>query len=633
MDTEGKSAHPEKPSAGQRLAAFWAALRRHWLPAGAGLALGMAAGLAACSRLPGFWLLSRLARLAVIGVSVILLAAAAAALTAHVRRIWMASRFWAGAGLAAAALAGLALLSTGAVVPSLPPGQYRLEVESLPEQDAGKNQIRLLEIRDPSGRALEPEEVQAESGWERFGMRGFASGGSGPARLLTSFYGQPGKRIRLLFEEHPAGGRVLVRLEQQELEVDLTGALRGMRQVELTLPRKLVRWETPIIAAEFAFWLLIFPMLVVAAGEFVVRQALRVRPKAAAWDAGLRAAYPGLFVAVFIGLLLLPLTGYPGSLATFERNFGGSKQLKLAYSFVRERILGDVYFYWVVRGRDGWLMLSSPESLAAYQRSSLFREDELEQLRQKLDAINDRLSQAGIEFLVYIVPDKNTIYADYFPRQIPVLGTQSRLDQFLTYQKQHGHTNILDLRPVLMEARREFDPQGRFVYLKTDTHWNAFGALAGYQQVMRALQGRFPALEPKTLADFTILPGSWQLGDMGNNWVPSAAPEEWAELEPLKPGSWRRYNISDQTPVRVTSYNPAPGLPEVMIYHDSFILWQFDLFAEHFSKAQYIWSYNVDVDFVLGEKPDIVILEVTERFLPSLLKNGSAGIEEESFGE
>lgn len=621
----------EKQGAGPRFAVLWTALRQHWLHAGASLALGIFAGLAVSSRFMGFWALSRIPRLVLIVASAILLAGGVAVLIDRARRVWPRSRRWMGAGgLAAAILVGAVLLWTGATRPSLPPAQYRLEIESLAAQGAEKVQVHLLEIRAPSGRALEPEEVQVEGGWERSGMRGFVT--DGPARLAAGFYDQPGKRILLLFEEQPQGGQVLVRLDQQEQQIDLTGELGGMRQVALTLPRKLVRWEAAVIAAEFVAWLGVFPLLLVVTGYSVFRQAIGLWPVVAAWGAGLQANYPAWFVAFFIGLLLLPLTGYPGSLAKFEREFFGARQLQLAYSFVRERILGDVYFYHVMRGRDGWLMFSSSESLETYQRTTLFRDEELELLRQELDSIDALLDQAGIEFLIYVAPDKNTIYPEYFPRQVPVLGAQSRLDQVIAYQKQYGRAQILDLRPALKEARREFDPQGRFVYLKTDTHWNAFGALVAYQQVLLALQGRFPVLEPLTLADFSTPRGNRILGDMARNWVPSVSPEEWIELKPLAPGPWRRYNISDQTPVKVISQNPTPGLPKAMIYHDSFMLWQFDLFAEHFSKAQYIWTYQIDVDFVLGEQPDIVILEVTERFLPSLLKNETVNLKEENLG-
>ncbi len=627
----GKEREDREKQAGILRLAF-GVVTRHWLRAGASLALGMFAGLAASSRLVDFWSLSRIPRLAIILIGGILCAAAVAILIEHAWRVLRDSRRWIGAGgLAVAILVGAVLLWTGAVRPSLPPAQYRLEIESLAGQNPENLRVHLVEIRAPSGRPLEPNEVQVEGGWARTGLHGFVVSGLG--RLAAGFYDQPGKQILLLFEEQPGGGQVIVRLDQQEQQIDLAGELGGLRQVALTLPRTHVRWETPVIAAEFVVWLAIFPLLLVVTGCYALRQAIGLRPVAAAWGAGLRASYPALFVAVFIALLLLPLTGYPGSLVKFKREFGGSKQLRLAYSFVRERLLGDVYFYNVLRGRDGWLMFSSPESLDTYQRTVHFSDEELEQLRQELDFLDVRLEQAGIEFLVYVVPDKNTIYPEYFPRQVPVLGEQSRLDQAIAYQKQHGRAQILDLRPALKAARQEFDPQGRFVYLKTDTHWNVFGALVAYQQVLRALQDRFPVLEPMTLADFVTPRGNRVLGDMGNNWVPSAEPEERFELKRVAPGTWRRYNISDQMPVKMISQNPTPGLPEAIIYHDSFMFWQFDLFAEHFSKAQYTWSYHIDVDFVLGEQPDIVILEVTERFLPLLLNNGVVDLKEESLGE
>jgi hypothetical protein len=76
-------------------------------------------------------------------------------------------------------------------------------------------------------------------------------------------------------------------------------------------------------------------------------------------------------------------------------------------------------------------------------------------------------------------------------------------------------------------------------------------------------------------------------------------------------------------PVMVMTVHHNPDLPRVLVYHDSYMIWQYDFVAQAFSKATFIWSYQVNLDFVQGEKPDIVILECAERYLPSLISPDS----------
>ena len=239
-------------------------------------------------------------------------------------------------------------------------------------------------------------------------------------------------------------------------------------------------------------------------------------------------------------------------------------------------------------------------------------------IQANLDATYDQLKAQGITFLVVLPPDKNTIYPEYLPAQIPILGEQSRLDQLIAYQMQHGKAPLLDLRPALLAEKKQ-----RPVYFTTDTHWNPYGALLATNEMLLALQNQYPVLKPHDLAEYEKPLGVQKLGDLAGNSLPSAATEEWFGLEPKYPRQWVRYNISDQMPVIVMTVNANPALPRAVIYHDSFMIWQYDFVADYFSKVTFIWSYNVDVDFIKGEQPDIVILECTERYLASLTSKES----------
>ncbi|RPJ37117.1 MAG: hypothetical protein EHM21_18415, partial [Chloroflexi bacterium] len=172
--------------------------------------------------------------------------------------------------------------------------------------------------------------------------------------------------------------------------------------------------------------------------------------------------------------------------------------------------------------------------------------------------------------------------------------------------------------PALRAARQQ-----RQVYYATDTHWNQYGILAGYTEILRELQKDFPQLQPHTLADFKPVSKGLGSGDLSKEWVQGLAQEEMVQLEPRFTRETVQIPLTQgtaQLPGRmVATYNPDSSLPRAMIFHDSFFNEMIPFLSDHFSWAVYHWAFKVDETFVAGEKPDIVIFEVTDRYLSRLL--------------
>lgn len=343
-----------------------------------------------------------------------------------------------------------------------------------------------------------------------------------------------------------------------------------------------------------------------------------VRSRAGAvWNA-VCENYPLLFIIVFLGLLLLPLLGFQGSFRDFPKTFFGYDTLIRSYTGARLVVMKDEIFGDMFARPGPWLAYTGETSMDDYQNAHPFSSDELARIQKNLDGLDVRLSEKGIRFLVVVVPGKNTIYPEAMPSQVAVMGKQSRTDQLLAYQKEHGQAEILDLRPALQQARQE-----RQVYYATDTHWNAFGILAGYNRIIQSLQSDFPTLQAHTLEDFQIVSKGMGSGDLSKEWVQGFVQEAMFHLEPRFPRRTVQFSLTQGTALlpgrMVATYNPEPDLPRAMIYHDSFFNEMIPFLSDHFSWAVYHWAFKVDESFVAGEKPDIVIFEVTDRYLSRLL--------------
>jgi hypothetical protein len=60
---------------------------------------------------------------------------------------------------------------------------------------------------------------------------------------------------------------------------------------------------------------------------------------------------------------------------------------------------------------------------------------------------------------------------------------------------------------------------------------------------------------------------------------------------------------------------PAPELPRLLFFHDSFSLPMMAWLPDAASRATFWWQRDLDADVITEEKPNAVIWEITERFL------------------
>ncbi len=329
------------------------------------------------------------------------------------------------------------------------------------------------------------------------------------------------------------------------------------------------------------------------------------------------AIYSVTFVVV-VGALLASFLSVPGlSLSGLASNFRWRPELIQFFTALRWN-MGDRLYNQSIRGSDGWLMYSGELSIQDYQNTEPLARSDLKRLQGQLDALDAYLHSQGRTLLVVIAPNKNTIYGRYLPSGIPVLGRKSRLDQFDAFMEAHGKTQVLDLRSALIAASKSEQ-----VYYKTDTHWNDAGAYVAYVQILKALSASYPALQPHPRTDFKEVYGARVMGLPQIMGLPQLK-ERSMQLSPRfrVQGETSYIPLPDGRNVAFVT-NQAPVLPSLLIYHDSF----YDIGLRKFIEFSFsrvvavpntstpgIWS----TDWVRSQPSDIVVIEVTERYLNRL---------------
>jgi len=323
--------------------------------------------------------------------------------------------------------------------------------------------------------------------------------------------------------------------------------------------------------------------------------------------------YSKVFSVVFFAVMLLQLLGPGLSLSTISDNFLWRMALVKGFNSIR-LLVGDRVFNNGLVGEDGWLFYSGDFSINDYQKTAPLGKNRIKELTEVLGLLDERTSQYGGTLLVVIPPDKNTIYPQYMPDQIRVIGKTSRLDQLMDYLQKNTNINVLDLRPVFLDAS-----QSSQIYYKSDAHWNCLGAYYASNEIISEVGRLHPEIQPRPLADFQI--GSTIDTSLDISWTMGLGLQENAvTLTPkFVTGSVSHTSYENNEFIKV-AVNSLQNLPSAMILHDSFyneclnqiLEPQFgEIISMHFADA----LSSDYLKLIDTEKPDVVIVEFAERHI------------------
>jgi len=275
---------------------------------------------------------------------------------------------------------------------------------------------------------------------------------------------------------------------------------------------------------------------------------------------------------------------------------------------------GDNIFNEGLVGKDGWLFYTGDYSIHDYQKTGLMGPSRLEYLAGILGSLDEQVTQNGGTMWLVIPPDKNTIYPQYMPDQISVIGEISRLDQLTDYLQKNTDINLLDLRPLFTEVS-----QSDQIYYKADAHWNCLGAYYGSNELLTQISALHPEVQTHPLTDYefgTITDSTLDIaGVMG-----LSLQEEAITLMPKFSTGSISHAPYDKNNAMNIAVNSQADLPTALVIHDSFYTECLNQFIEpqfsrtissHYEKV----ALSDYMKLLEAEQPDVVIVEFAERHI------------------
>lgn len=255
----------------------------------------------------------------------------------------------------------------------------------------------------------------------------------------------------------------------------------------------------------------------------------------------------------------------------------------------------------VLLGTNDWLFFCN--TLNDYMGVSL-SDQELLQIAKKLSSIQRSLEGEGKLFLFTIAPNKNSLYPSFMPEFIPERHESSNAARLKRYLKEEG-VRYVDL----FEA---FWGEGQTLYYRTDSHWTNIGASLAADRLLSA------ASVESSYYKATFTEDEAHLGDLYEMLYPNSKYSE----ESYRLASGFRF-ICENEPKggnAITIRTNCDGANnKLFCWRDSFGIALYPYLAENFKTAVFSRATQYDLKNEDLADSDVVILEIVERNLGTLL--------------
>lgn len=272
----------------------------------------------------------------------------------------------------------------------------------------------------------------------------------------------------------------------------------------------------------------------------------------------------------------------------------------------------------VVVGENNWLFYNpngiDGDVIGDLKGETVLSDQELDAMVQNLMQVKQTIEAQGKEFVVCIVPNKESLYGNtYLPTFYRSDAEQTTADKVVEYLQQNSDLRVVYPKDELLAAMDEF-PEYEFCY-NTDTHWNYLGSYVGAKRLMQELGYDMPALSEENIK----YEGKYSYGlDLANMMsMSSYIHEENAYYVDYVPKAQILTSAKDfSTEFRFTT--DLEDGKKIFIVRDSFCTAMAEYIASNFTESVMIHESYYNPAMIEIENPDIVVFQCCERYIPRL---------------
>lgn len=265
-------------------------------------------------------------------------------------------------------------------------------------------------------------------------------------------------------------------------------------------------------------------------------------------------------------------------------------------------------------GKNGWMFYCDNEDFNPVEQSLGywdFSDDELEQIADQLVSAETVLSSRGIEFILFIAPNKETIYIDELPDYYAVKNQYTAVDHLVDYLRENTDIRVVYPKNEILNEKEKHSEL--CLYYKLDTHWNSTGAYVGAASLARELGTELPAFDAVAVKAESRATGD--LTDMLNISIPDGDVEYEVFWEDQPETEERKWEFSKEFIYHTTSADRR----KLVVRRDSYSTALAPIAAALFEDSVWIHMWEFQPQQIFDYGADVFVYETAERYVGELL--------------
>lgn len=267
----------------------------------------------------------------------------------------------------------------------------------------------------------------------------------------------------------------------------------------------------------------------------------------------------------------------------------------------------------VLIGKDGWLFYCNSEDGNPVEQSLGYRSFSDEQLRKIADTLMDSkrvLESRGIEFVLFIAPNKETIYEEKLPDYYERKKAETNTDQLIEYLRENTDLRIVYPKEALLREKQE-NP-GVFLYQKLDSHWSNAGGYVGAVCLAEELGVDMPSLEQIALETVPLSTGD--LAQMLNISVKDGNIDYNLSGFSNQPVQQEKWDFATEFIYHTSGMDSR----NLFVKRDSFSTALAPYIASRFENSCFMHKDCYNQQQIFDYDADIFVLETAERYIDDL---------------
>lgn len=268
----------------------------------------------------------------------------------------------------------------------------------------------------------------------------------------------------------------------------------------------------------------------------------------------------------------------------------------------------------VCLGRDGWIFYCDNDDSNPVEQSLgywEFSDEELRQIADQLVFAESVLDSRGIEFILFIVPNKETIYQEKLPDYYTVKNQYTAVDQLVDYLRENTEIRVVYPKNEILDIKEKHSDI--CLYYKLDTHWNSAGAYVGAASLAEELGLRLPAFDEISLKSENRSTGD--LTDMLNIAIPDGDFEyevSWIDKPEVEERQW-------EFAQKFIYHTTCSNHQTLVVRRDSFSTALAPIAATLFKDSVWIHMWEFQPEQIFDYDTDVFVYETAERYIKELL--------------